>query len=288
MAAGQGLPGAHPGRSGSTFADDLHGQHETLDKRVQTLEYTVDQIGNGSKGLLDEVATGKITGEEDIWSHTDLYDFQANVDGARVGYEGLKPLLEVKDPALSKEIAERFDALQTLLDKYRVGRGRLRLLRQGQRAGAQGAVRRGQRAVRAAVQDDRSHHAVTEPQHLGPCLRRRLLGVAGAGALAVGARCRRIRGREGRGRLAGRSRRRDLPLQRRAPGRHPHPDPGPAALRCLRRHHRLPRRAGRPAEGLDRAAAEMTAGTTVGGGAPLPYDSPPADTGEALGLPPPD
>jgi iron uptake system component EfeO len=67
------------------------------------------------------VATGKITGEEDIWSHTDLYDFQANVDGARVAYEGLKPLLEVKDPALSKEIAERFEALQTLLDRYRVG-----------------------------------------------------------------------------------------------------------------------------------------------------------------------
>jgi iron uptake system component EfeO len=104
-----------------TFSDDLEGNIETLNQRVQTMEYTVDQIGNGSKGLLDEVATGKITGEEDIWSHTDLYDFQANVDGARVGYEGLKPLLDVKDPALSKEIGERFDALQTLLNKYRVG-----------------------------------------------------------------------------------------------------------------------------------------------------------------------
>ncbi len=104
-----------------TFADDLQGNITTLDKRVQTLTYTVDQIGNGSKGLLDEVATGKITGEEDIWSHTDLYDFQANVDGARVGYEGLKPLLDIKDPELSKTIAERFDALQVLLDKYRVG-----------------------------------------------------------------------------------------------------------------------------------------------------------------------
>jgi iron uptake system component EfeO len=104
-----------------TYADDLEGNIETLHERVETLTYTVDQIGNGSKGLLDEVATGKITGEEDIWSHTDLYDFQANVDGARVGYEGLKPLLDIKDPALSKTIGERFEALQKLLDKYRVG-----------------------------------------------------------------------------------------------------------------------------------------------------------------------
>jgi deferrochelatase/peroxidase EfeB len=35
-----------------------------------------------------------------------------------------------------------------------------------------------------------------------------------------------------------------------------------------------------------RAAAEMTRGRQVGAGAPLPYDAPPADTGEALGLPP--
>jgi len=34
------------------------------------------------------------------------------------------------------------------------------------------------------------------------------------------------------------------------------------------------------------AAAAMSRGLPVGGGTPLPYDSPPADTGEALGLPP--
>jgi iron uptake system component EfeO len=105
----------------ATFAEDLLANTRILDRRVQDLDYTVDQIGNGSKGLLDEVASGKITGEEDIWSHTDLYDFQANVDGARVAYEGLQPLLEVKDAELSKQIATRFDALQALLDQYKVG-----------------------------------------------------------------------------------------------------------------------------------------------------------------------
>jgi len=105
------------------YADDLLANTQVLDKRVQNLKYTVDQIGNGSKGLLDEVASGKITGEEDIWSHTDLWDFQANVDGARVGYEGLKPLLEVKDPELSKQIETAFTNLQTELDKYKDGDG---------------------------------------------------------------------------------------------------------------------------------------------------------------------
>ncbi|MGI8537270.1 MAG: iron uptake system protein EfeO [Mycobacteriales bacterium] len=104
------------------YADDLMNNIATLDKRVQSLRYTVDQIGNGAKSLLDEVASGKVTGEEEVWSHTDLYDFQANVDGARVGYENLKPLLEVKNPALSSTIGQRFAALQKLLDRYRTGK----------------------------------------------------------------------------------------------------------------------------------------------------------------------
>jgi len=105
----------------AVFADDLLANTKILDQRVQDLDYTVDQISNGSKGLLDEVASGKITGEEDIWSHTDLWDFQANVDGARVAYEGLQPLLEVKDPELSQQIETAFTELQALLDQYKEG-----------------------------------------------------------------------------------------------------------------------------------------------------------------------
>lgn len=105
------------------FAADLLSNTEVLHERVQDQTYTVTDIGNGAKGLLDEVAAGKITGEEDIWSHTDLYDFQANVDGARVAYEGIQPLLEVKDPDLSEEISTRFATLQELLDTHRTDDG---------------------------------------------------------------------------------------------------------------------------------------------------------------------
>jgi iron uptake system component EfeO len=103
------------------YADRLLTDLSTLKGEVADADYTGEQIANGAKELLDEVANGKVTGEEEFWSHTDLYDFQANVDGARVGFEGLKPLLEVKDPELAKQIEAAFDSLQALLDKYKVG-----------------------------------------------------------------------------------------------------------------------------------------------------------------------
>lgn len=94
-----------------------------LHRRTQTMTFTADQIGNGAKGLLDEVATGKVTGEEEAFSHTDLWDFQANIDGARVAWEGLRPLLARRDPELDSVVARRFAELQALLDKHRAGDG---------------------------------------------------------------------------------------------------------------------------------------------------------------------
>ena len=105
------------------FADDLLANTEELNSRVQDLEYTIDDIANGSRGLLEEVAVGKVTGEEEFWSHTDLWDFQANVDGARVAFEGVKPIVEQNDPDLADTLTERFDELQVLLDAQRDGDG---------------------------------------------------------------------------------------------------------------------------------------------------------------------
>jgi iron uptake system component EfeO len=106
-----------------TYADDLVANTKTLYQRTRTISFTVDQIGNGAKGLLDEVATGKVTGEEEYWSQTDLWDFQANIDGAKVAYEGLRPILKSRDPQLDQRIGQRFAALQKLLDQRRSGDG---------------------------------------------------------------------------------------------------------------------------------------------------------------------
>ncbi|WP_309648493.1 iron uptake system protein EfeO [Nocardioides sp.] len=106
-----------------TYAQDLLANTVTLDGRLQELTFTVDQIANGSRGLLEEVATGKVTGEEEYWSRTDLWDFQANIDGARVGFDGVAPLLETKDPELAAQLTDRFDELQVLLDAQRTADG---------------------------------------------------------------------------------------------------------------------------------------------------------------------
>ena len=110
-------------RERGTYARDLMSNTDELATRVPGLTYTVDQIANGSRGLLDEVATGKVTGEEEYWSRTDLYDFQANVDGARVAFEGVQPIVEQNDPELAMQIATRFEELQVLLDDTRQGDG---------------------------------------------------------------------------------------------------------------------------------------------------------------------
>ncbi len=105
------------------LAEQLVADTADLSGRVQDLTFDATQLGNGAKELLDEVATGKVTGEEEIWSHTDLWDFQANVDGARIAFEALEPALRTKDDALADTLDERFGALQTLLDQHRSGDG---------------------------------------------------------------------------------------------------------------------------------------------------------------------
>lgn len=88
-------------------------------KRVGKAEITPTSMANGAKELLDEVATGKVTGEEERYSHTDLIDFKANVEGAQKAYELLKPIASKNDAALTTTLDKQFAALNTLLDKYR-------------------------------------------------------------------------------------------------------------------------------------------------------------------------
>ncbi|MBN1094427.1 iron uptake system protein EfeO [Blastococcus sp. TML/M2B] len=81
------------------------------------------QLANGAKALLDEVATGKITGEEERYSRTDLWDFAANVEGSQAAVQALRPFLEEADPELVAEIDERFAETEAELGQYRAGDG---------------------------------------------------------------------------------------------------------------------------------------------------------------------
>ncbi|MFD9400132.1 iron uptake system protein EfeO [Streptomyces sp. NPDC060011] len=107
------------GAEQKTLADQLVTDLKGWQKRVGKAEITPTSMANGAKELLDEVATGKVTGEEDRYSHTDLSDFKANVEGAQKAYELLKPVAEQNDKALTTNLDKQFTALDTLLDKYR-------------------------------------------------------------------------------------------------------------------------------------------------------------------------
>ncbi|MGN8048925.1 iron uptake system protein EfeO [Curtobacterium sp. 22159] len=100
-------------------ARDLTENVELLAKLVPTLDYKPEDLANGAAGLLEEVQSNKITGEEEAFSHIDLVDLAANVEGARQAFAYLKPGLTKLDPTLTKQIAKQFDATNTLMDDYR-------------------------------------------------------------------------------------------------------------------------------------------------------------------------
>ncbi|PNZ68204.1 hypothetical protein E2556_09765 [Staphylococcus croceilyticus] len=104
-------------------ADQLLKDAKELDAKADTLDITPKLMLQGSVDLLNEVSTSKITGEEEIYSHTDLYDFKANIEGAQKIYELFKPELVKKDKKLSDDIQKNFDKVNSLLDKYKDGDG---------------------------------------------------------------------------------------------------------------------------------------------------------------------
>jgi iron uptake system component EfeO len=100
------------------YADQLLANVKKVVAQSKEQPLTALQLAQGSKGLLDEVATGKITGEEDEFSHTDLWDFKANIEGSQAAIAALRPVLEDADPDLVTLIDQRFETLDTELDQY--------------------------------------------------------------------------------------------------------------------------------------------------------------------------
>ncbi|MBM7636504.1 iron uptake system protein EfeO [Streptococcus saliviloxodontae] len=101
-----------------SYAEQLIKDIKELRAKVSTVEVTGDMMATGAVDLLNEVATSKITGEEEVYSHTDLYDFRANIEGAEKIFQLFKPLLEKKDKALVKTLTADFKTVNELLDKY--------------------------------------------------------------------------------------------------------------------------------------------------------------------------
>jgi len=109
----------------NAIADQLVADVKELQAGVSAPDFSVDstQIAGGAQGLLDEIATSKISGEEDIFSHTDLWDFNANLQGSQTAVASVRPILDERNPDLGTRVDQRFEEVEALLERYREGDG---------------------------------------------------------------------------------------------------------------------------------------------------------------------
>jgi iron uptake system component EfeO len=105
------------------FADGLDEDLATLKAQIADVEITPLAVTQGSAELIEEVSEGKITGEEDRYSHTDLWDFDANVEGSEQAFEFMEPAIEAADADLAAAIEQGFDDIEDALEPYQQGEG---------------------------------------------------------------------------------------------------------------------------------------------------------------------
>lgn len=105
------------------FADQLQQNTVELEKRLAGLAFPPSKVVGGAAVLIEEVAATKISGEEDRYSRTDLWDFQANIDGAQKIVDLLRPLLAQEDAALVAKVDGNLQRVHSTLAKYRTADG---------------------------------------------------------------------------------------------------------------------------------------------------------------------
>jgi iron uptake system component EfeO len=101
------------------LADRLDADIANLGDWVRVVPLPTIDVVKGARELLEEVARTKITGEEDRYSHTDLSDFQANVDGSQEVWSLVAPAVMARDADLAARLAAGFTTIDAALAPYR-------------------------------------------------------------------------------------------------------------------------------------------------------------------------
>ncbi|QOY69234.1 MULTISPECIES: iron uptake system protein EfeO [unclassified Pseudomonas] len=94
-----------------------------LKTRVDGLTFPPEKVVGGAAALLEEVAATKISGEEDRYSHTDLYDFQGNIDGAKKIVDLFRGQIGQQDQAFLAKVDKNFATVDKILAKYKTQDG---------------------------------------------------------------------------------------------------------------------------------------------------------------------
>ena len=94
-----------------------------LRQRITGLALPPEKVVGGAAVLMEEIAATKISGEEDRYSHTDLWDFRGNIDGARKIVDLVRPLLGKEEAAFLAAVDANFARVDATLERYRQGAG---------------------------------------------------------------------------------------------------------------------------------------------------------------------
>lgn len=103
------------------YADQLNQDVTELQTKIKDVKLEPTQVVAGAMELLNEAAISKITGEEERYSHIDLVDLAANVEGSQAIYHAILPALNEKNAELSKKLDEQFNGITASLAKYKQG-----------------------------------------------------------------------------------------------------------------------------------------------------------------------
>jgi iron uptake system component EfeO len=101
------------------IAKDLMANTLELQGRIKTLKIEPKKMVGGAATLLEEVAKTKVSGEEDRYSRTDLWDFDSNVGGAKKIIDLLRLQIQAKDAKLLASIDTGFAKIEAGLAKYK-------------------------------------------------------------------------------------------------------------------------------------------------------------------------
>ena len=105
------------------LADQLDADIAELKATMDTTDVPAAALPAGAADLIEEVSEGKITGEEDRYSGTDLWDFAANVAGSKAAFDALAPAVQAKNAELVDTINAGFADIQGQLQAYAEGTG---------------------------------------------------------------------------------------------------------------------------------------------------------------------
>jgi iron uptake system component EfeO len=105
------------------YADKLMANVVELNDRINKLTFPPKAVVGGAAVLMEEVAAIKISGEEDRYSRTDLWDFEANFAGSKKIFDLLRPLVEKDDPKFVAQVEANFKAVGGVLKQYQTKDG---------------------------------------------------------------------------------------------------------------------------------------------------------------------